>query len=89
VSNDRVGIQDHFLNSARKQKVPLTVYLVNGVKLQGMVVSFDNFCVLLRRDRQIQMIYKHAISTMLPEGTIQLFEDAADSTPDSANNGAA
>jgi host factor-I protein len=79
VTADRtLGVQDHFLNCARKQKVPLTVYLVNGVKLQGFVMSFDNFCVLLRRDRQLQMIYKHAISTMMPEAPIQLVEPSTE-----------
>jgi host factor-I protein len=60
--------------------VPLTVYLVNGVKLQGFVMSFDNFCVLLRRDRQLQMIYKHAISTMMPEAPIQLVEPSTEAS---------
>ena len=60
------NLQDTFLNSVRKSKTPLTIFLVNGVKLQGMVSWFDNFCVLLRRDGQSQLVYKHAISTIVP-----------------------
>ncbi len=68
------NLQDVFLNSVRKTKTPLTIFLVNGVKLQGVVTWFDNFCVLLRRDGQIQLVYKHAISTIMPGGPVQLFE---------------
>ena len=60
------NLQDTFLNHVRKQKIPLTIFLVNGVKLQGVVTWFDNFCVLLRRDGQSQLVYKHAISTVMP-----------------------
>ena len=62
----RQNLQDTFLNSVRKTKTPLTIFLVNGVKLQGIVTWFDNFCVLLRRDGQSQLVYKHAISTIVP-----------------------
>ncbi len=68
------NLQDTFLNHVRKQKMPLTIFLVNGVKLQGVVTWFDNFCVLLRRDGHSQLVYKHAISTIMPGGPIQLFE---------------
>ncbi len=68
------NLQDTFLNYVRKQKMPLTIFLVNGVKLQGVVTWFDNFCVLLRRDGHSQLVYKHAISTIMPGGPIQLFE---------------
>ena len=68
------NLQDTFLNAVRKSKTPLTIFLVNGVKLQGVVTWFDNFCVLLRRDGQIQLVYKHAISTVMPAAPIQLFE---------------
>ena len=68
------NLQDTFLNAVRKSKTPLTIFLVNGVKLQGMVTWFDNFCVLLRRDGQIQLVYKHAISTIMPAGPVQLFD---------------
>lgn len=68
------NLQDQFLNHIRKAKAPVTVFLVNGVKLQGLVVSFDNFSVLLRRDGHSQLVYKHAISTIMPSTPIQLFE---------------
>lgn len=72
------NLQDTFLNSVRKAKTPLTVFLVNGVKLQGVVTWFDNFCVLLRRDGQVQLVYKHAISTIMPSGPVQMFEPEED-----------
>jgi host factor-I protein len=68
------NLQDTFLNAVRKAKTPLTVFLVNGVKLQGVVTWFDNFCVLLRRDGQVQLVYKHAISTIMPGAPVQLHE---------------
>jgi host factor-I protein len=68
------NVQDVFLNYVRKNKTPLTVFLVNGVKLQGVITWFDNFCVLLRRDGISQLVYKHAISTVMPATPIQLFE---------------
>ena len=68
------NLQDTFLNSVRKTKTPLTIFLVNGVKLQGVVSWFDNFCVLLRRDGQSQLVYKHAISTIMPSQPVQLYE---------------
>ena len=73
------NLQDTFLNSVRKTKTPLTIFLVNGVKLQGIVTWFDNFCVLLRRDGQSQLVYKHAISTVMPMGPIQLQDEPAES----------
>lgn len=72
------NLQDTFLNNVRKNKIPLTIFLVNGVKLQGVVTWFDNFCVLLRRDGHSQLVYKHAISTIMPGHPIQLFEGAED-----------
>ena len=68
------NLQDTFLNHVRKSKVPLTIFLVNGVKLQGIVTWFDNFCVLLRRDGHAQLVYKHAISTVMPATPVQLFD---------------
>ena len=62
------NLQDTFLNAVRKSKTAVTIYLVNGVKLQGNITWFDNFCVLLRRDGQVQLVYKHAISTVMPMG---------------------
>ena len=72
------NLQDTFLNHVRKNKTPLTVFLVNGVKLQGVVTWFDNFCVLLRRDGHSQLVYKHAISTVMPGQPVQLFEPSAE-----------
>src|SRR5690349_1245228 len=68
------NVQDVFLNHVRKNKTPVTVFLVNGVKLQGIITWFDNFCVLLRRDAHSQLVYKHAISTVMPGQPVQLFE---------------
>ncbi len=74
MSDKKQSLQDTFLNSVRKSKMSLTIFLVNGVKLQGVVTWFDNFCVLLRRDGQVQLVYKHAISTIMPSGQVQLFD---------------
>lgn len=68
------NLQDAFLNEVRKQKIPLTIFLVNGVKLNGNVSWFDNFCVLLRRDGISQLVYKHAISTIMPGGPVLMGE---------------
>ncbi len=68
------NVQDVFLNHIRKNKVPVTVFLVNGVKLQGIITWFDNFSVLLRRDAHSQLVYKHAISTVMPSTPVQLFD---------------
>ena len=78
MSEKKQNLQDTFLNSVRKSKTPLTIFLVNGVKLQGVVSWFDNFCVLLRRDGQCQLVYKHAISTIMPAQPVQLYEPAED-----------
>ena len=69
------GLQDKFLNKVRKDKVPLTIFLMNGVKLQGIVTWFDNFCVLLRRDGHSQLVYKHAISTIMPGQPVNMMEE--------------
>ena len=61
-----LSLQDQFLNSIRKFKVPVTIFLVKGVKLQGIVTWFDPFSLLLRRDGNAQLVYKHAISTIMP-----------------------
>ncbi len=71
------NLQDTFLNSVRKSKTPVTVFLVNGVKLQGIITWFDNFCLLLRRDGVSQLVYKHAISTIMPGGPLSMFDDEA------------
>lgn len=66
------NLQDIFLNHLRKTKTPVTMFLVKGVKLQGIITWFDNFSVLLRRDGQTQLVYKHAISTIMPAQPLEL-----------------
>ena len=68
------NVQEVFLNAIRKNKIPVTIFLINGVKLQGIVTWFDNFSLLLRRDAHSQLVYKHAISTIMPSQPVQLFE---------------
>ena len=70
-------LQDVFLNHVRKNKVPVTAFLINGIKLQGVITSFDNFCLLLRRDDQVQLVYKHAVSTVMPAAAVRLYDPAA------------
>jgi host factor-I protein len=72
MAEKQTSLQDLFLNALRKSKTPVTMFLVKGVKLQGIVTWFDNFSVLLRRDGQSQLIYKHAISTIMPAGPIDM-----------------
>lgn len=85
MSEKAQNVQDVFLNHLRKTKTPVTIFLVNGVKLQGIVTWFDNFSVLLRRDGHSQLVYKHAISTIMPVTPISLFEgDKAPATPAAA-----
>ena len=69
------NLQDVFLNNVRKNKTSVTVFLINGVKLQGIITWFDNFCILLRRDGHSQLVYKHAISTVMPSAPIQLYDE--------------
>ena len=69
------SVQDVFLNKIRKDKHNVTVFLVNGVKLQGVVTWFDNFSILLRRDSHAQLVYKHAISTIMPGGPLSRRDD--------------
>lgn len=76
------NLQDVFLNNVRKNKIQLTIFLVNGVKLQGSVTWFDNFCLLLRRDAQSQLVYKSAISTIMPSEPVTLFESENENTDD-------
>lgn len=72
MADKQSSLQDLFLNALRKSKTPVTLFLVKGVKLQGIVTWFDNFSVLLRRDGQSQLIYKHAISTIMPGAQIDV-----------------
>lgn len=73
------NIQDVFLNTLRKKRIPVTIFLANGVKLQGNITAFDNFSILLRRGPQLQLVYKHTIATIVPSGEVVLHEeDGAD-----------
>jgi host factor-I protein len=74
-------LQDPFLNILRKEKVPVSIYLVNGIKLQGQIDSFDQFVVLLRNSVN-QMVYKHAISTVVPSRNVRLSPDDEEGTTD-------
>jgi host factor-I protein len=76
-SDKQPNLQDSFLNHVRKQKVPVTIFLVNGVKLQGVITWFDNFCLLLRRDGHVQLVYKHAVSTVMPSAAVRLYDPSA------------
>ncbi|WP_075997997.1 RNA chaperone Hfq [Salaquimonas pukyongi] len=76
MADKQQNLQDAFLNQVRKQKIPLTIFLVNGVKLNGVVSWFDNFCVLLKRDGIAQLVYKHAISTIMPATPVNLGPDS-------------
>lgn len=68
------NVQEVLLNALRKSKMPVTIYLANGVKLQGIITGFDNFSVVLRRGPQMQLIYKHAMATVVPAENVRLFE---------------
>ncbi len=81
------NVQDVFLNHVRKSKTPVTVFLVNGVKLQGVITWFDNFSVLLRRDGHTQLVYKHAISTVMPGAPIMLFDASKAESAQPAEHG--
>ena len=75
MASSQSSLQDTFLNSVRKNRNPVTLFLVNGVKLQGIITWFDNFSLLLRRDGASQLVYKHAISTIMPTNPLSFFED--------------
>jgi host factor-I protein len=70
------NLQDRFLNYLRKEKIPVVIYLTNGTRLKGVIKSFDNFVILIKQETQ-QFIYKHAISTIIPERTVDIkYEDS-------------
>lgn len=81
-----LSLQDPFLNTLRKEKIPVSIYLVNGIKLQGLIESFDQFVVLLKNSIS-QMVYKHAISTIVPARSIS--SPLEFNQPSSVNNGQA
>ena len=66
------NVQEAFLNAIRKEKIAVTVFLINGVKLQGIVTWFDNFSLLLKRESHVQLVYKHAVSTIMPTEPLDL-----------------
>ncbi|MFL2811465.1 MAG: RNA chaperone Hfq [Paracoccaceae bacterium] len=74
MASDKQNLQDSFLNQVRKSKISVTIFLINGVKLQGAITWFDNFCLLLRREGQSQLVYKHAISTIMPSSSVSMYE---------------
>ena len=74
-ANKSLNLQDNYLNQLRKEKVPVVIYLTNGVRLKGSIKSFDNFVILLKENTE-SLIYKHAISTIVPEKEIEIrFEE--------------
>ena len=73
--NKTENLQETFLNQIRKEKLSVTIFLINGVKLQGIITWFDNFSILLKRDTHIQLVYKHSISTIMPSTTVSLGMD--------------
>lgn len=80
------NLQDPFLNVLRKERIPVSIFLVNGIKLQGQIESFDQFVVLLKNTVS-QMVYKHAISTVVPSRAVRLpASNASDGLPDAADN---
>ena len=70
--NKNENLQEIFLNQIRKDKHTVTIFLINGVKLQGIITWFDSFSILLKRDTHIQLVYKHSISTIMPSAPISL-----------------
>ena len=73
MTKSQVNLQDIFLNQMRKEKIPVTMYLVNGARLTGVIKGFDNFVILLKQENQ-QLIYKHAISTIIPDKPVEVLE---------------
>ncbi len=75
MGKSQVNLQDIFLNQMRKEKIPVTMYLVNGARITGTIKGFDNFVILMKQENQ-QLVYKHAISTIIPERPVELLESA-------------
>lgn len=67
-----MNLQEQFLNQLRRGRTPVTIYLITGIKLQGYIVWYDNYCIMLKRDEQVQIVYKHGVSTIMPNGPIDL-----------------
>ena len=88
MGKSQVNLQDVFLNQMRKEKIPVTMYLVNGARITGTIKGFDNFVILMKQENQ-QLVYKHAISTIIPEKPVDLLENPEqkklpDAAPDMA-----
>ena len=73
MGKSQVNLQDIFLNQMRKEKIPVTMYLVNGARLTGTIKGFDNFVILIKQENQ-QLVYKHVISTIIPEKPVELLD---------------
>ncbi len=86
MSDKNHNIQDLYLNTLRKKKLAVTVYLTSGVKLQGIIGSFDNFSMVLKRTGQSQLVYKHSIATVVPVNPLSLAEVAGVSPEDAADD---
>jgi host factor-I protein len=84
LDKSRSNLQDIFLNEVRKTKTPVTLYLMSGIKLQGIITWFDVFSILLRRDNQVQLVYKHGISTVMPAEPILLYDENEDELKEEA-----
>lgn len=78
-----INLQDTFLNQVRKENLPVTIYLVNGFQLKGLIRGFDNFTVVIEFEGRQQMVYKHAISTVMPIRPINFMASAAESSTSS------
>jgi host factor-I protein len=81
MTKTQVNLQDTFLNQVRKESIPLTIYLVNGFQLRGLVKGFDNFTVVLENEGKQQLVYKHAISTITPSRAVSLAPKEDEPTP--------
>jgi host factor-I protein len=81
MGKSQVNLQDIFLNQMRKEKIPVTMYLINGARLTGMIKGFDNFVILLKQENQ-QLVYKHAISTIIPEKPVELLDSMEAKKPE-------
>ena len=77
----QINLQDSFLNQVRKEAIPLTIYLVNGFQLRGLVKGFDNFTVVLENDGKQQLVYKHAISTITPSRSVSFVAQPKEEEP--------
>lgn len=83
MGKSQVNLQDIFLNQMRKEKIPVTMYLVNGARITGTIKGFDNFVILMKQENQ-QLVYKHAISTIIPEKPVELPEGIERKEPETA-----